>query len=68
MVVEVQEVEFVDMVNCNENTDFSIIDWNSIDFIFITNCNHMLASPYVTEYTDFKGKIYATEPTVLFGR
>ena len=51
-----------------ETPEFSSIDWNSIDFIFITNYNHMLALPYVTEYTDFKGKIYATEPTVLFGR
>ncbi|CAB4391337.1 unnamed protein product [Rhizophagus irregularis] len=28
----------------------------------------MLALPYITEYTNFKGMIYATEPTVLFGR
>ena len=51
-----------------KTSEFSSIDWNSIDFIFITNYNHMLALPYITEYTDFKGKIYATEPTVLFGR
>ena len=51
-----------------ETPEFSSIDWDSIDFIFITNYNHMLALPYVTEYTNFKGKIYATEPTVLFGR
>ncbi|CAB4491546.1 unnamed protein product [Rhizophagus irregularis] len=42
--------------------------WNIVDFIFITNYNHMLALPYITEYTSSKGKIYATEPTVLFGR
>ncbi|CAB4391341.1 unnamed protein product [Rhizophagus irregularis] len=51
-----------------ETPEFSSIDWNIIDFIFITNYNHMLALPYITEYTNFKGKIYATEPTVLFGR
>ena len=54
-----------------ETPVFSSIDWNrpnSIDFIFITNYNHMLALPYITEYTNFKGKINATEPTVLFGR
>ncbi len=52
-----------------ETPEFSSIDLNSMDFIFIINYNHMLASlPYVTEYTDFKEKIYATEPTVLFAR
>ena len=51
-----------------EPPEFSSIDWNSIDFIFITNYNHMLTLPYVTEYTDLKGNIYAMEPTVLFGR
>ncbi|CAI2184904.1 1555_t:CDS:2, partial [Funneliformis geosporum] len=51
-----------------ETPEFSSIDWNNIDFIFITNYNHMLALPYITEYTEFKGKIYATEPTVLFAR
>lgn len=28
----------------------------------------MLALPYLTEYTNFKGKIYATEPTAHIGR
>ena len=36
-----------------ETPEFSSIDWNSVDFIFITNCNHMLALLYVTEYADF---------------
>ncbi|KAK9766980.1 Integrator complex subunit 9, variant 2 [Basidiobolus ranarum] len=27
----------------------------------------MLALPFITEYTDFKGQIYATEPTINFG-
>ena len=51
-----------------ETPEFSSIDWNSIDFIFITNYNHMLTLPYVTEYIDLKGNIYTMEPTVLFGR
>ncbi|CAG8716200.1 12027_t:CDS:2, partial [Acaulospora morrowiae] len=50
-----------------ETPEFSNVDWSTIDFILITNYRHMLALPYVTEYTDFKGKIYATEPTVIFG-
>ncbi|CAG8485414.1 403_t:CDS:10 [Diversispora eburnea] len=50
-----------------EAPEFSGIDWSTIDFILITNYKQILALPYVTEYTDFRGKIYATEPTVIFG-
>jgi integrator complex subunit 9 len=28
----------------------------------------MLALPFITEYSKFKGKIYATEPTIQIGR
>src|SRR6266498_5083151 len=48
-----------------ETPEFTSINWNSIDFIFITNYNHILALLYVTKYIDFKGKIYATEPKFL---
>ncbi|CAG8509269.1 4899_t:CDS:10, partial [Scutellospora calospora] len=51
-----------------ETPVFSSVDWKSIDFILITNYKNMLALPYITEYSEFKGKIYATEPTVIFGR
>nr|CAG8442319.1 14828_t:CDS:10 [Entrophospora candida] len=51
-----------------ELPEFSSIDWKSISFILITNHKQMLALPYITEYTDFKGKIYVAEPTVSFGR
>lgn len=40
----------------------------NVESILITNCYNMLALPFITEYTRFKGKIYATEPTVEFGR
>ncbi|CAG8639477.1 11678_t:CDS:2, partial [Ambispora leptoticha] len=50
-----------------QTPDFSIIDWNSIDFIIISNFRHMLALPFITEYTNFEGSIYATEPTIELG-
>ena len=28
----------------------------------------MLALPFITEDTGFKGRVYATEPTMTFGR
>ncbi|CAG8688859.1 43945_t:CDS:10 [Gigaspora margarita] len=50
-----------------ETPVLSSVDWKSIDFILITNYKNMLALPYITEYSEFKGKVYATEPTVIFG-
>ena len=46
-----------------ETPEFSSIDWNSIDFIL-----SYFGFTYITEYTDFKGKIYATAPTFLDGK
>ncbi|KAJ3391321.1 Integrator complex subunit 9 [Lobulomyces angularis] len=39
-----------------------------IDFVLITNYNHLLALPFLTEFTDFNGKIFATEPVAEFGK
>ncbi|CAG8615524.1 1728_t:CDS:2 [Racocetra fulgida] len=50
-----------------ETPVFSSVDWKSIDFILITNYKNMLALPYITEYSEFRGKVYATEPTDLYG-
>ncbi|KAF9896913.1 Integrator complex subunit 9 [Lobosporangium transversale] len=48
--------------------DFSGVDFKSIDVVLISNYNHILALPYLTEFTDFQGRIFATEPTIEFGR
>lgn len=48
--------------------DFSGVDLKAIDVVLISNYNHILALPYLTEYTDFQGRIFATEPTIEFGR
>lgn len=46
---------------------FDIIDIDKIDFILISNFFNIGALPYLTEYLGFKGKIFATEPTIQFG-
>lgn len=48
--------------------DFNMVDLGTVDVILITNFYNMLALPYVTEYSDFKGKIFATVPTVHIGK
>ncbi|KAJ1676009.1 hypothetical protein EV182_000078 [Spiromyces aspiralis] len=39
------------------------IDWGSVDFILIPNYEQMGLLPWITEYTDFRGDMYMTEPT-----
>ncbi|KAG0256137.1 Integrator complex subunit 9 [Actinomortierella ambigua] len=48
--------------------DFTGIDLKAIDVVLISNYHHILALPYLTEYTEFQGRIFATEPTIEFGR
>ncbi|KAF9928932.1 Integrator complex subunit 9, partial [Modicella reniformis] len=48
--------------------DFSGVDLKSIDVALVSNYNHILALPYLTEFTEFQGRIFATEPTIEFGR
>lgn len=45
-----------------------IIDFSEIDVILISNYMNMLALPYITEKTNFKGTVYATEPTLQIAR
>lgn len=45
-----------------------IVDFSEIDAILISNYTCMLALPFVTEGTGFKGIVYATEPTLQIGR
>jgi len=48
--------------------EYNIQDMENVDFIFISNFYSIMALPLITEYTHFTGKIYATEPTIEFGR
>lgn len=45
-----------------------MIDFGEIDIILISNYLCMMALPYVTEHTGFRGLVYATEPTLQIGR
>ncbi|XP_060063124.1 integrator complex subunit 9-like [Ylistrum balloti] len=48
--------------------EVSITDLSQIDAILISNHNTILALPYITEYTGFKGIVYCTDPTLQIGR
>ncbi|XP_040572594.1 integrator complex subunit 9 [Lepeophtheirus salmonis] len=45
-----------------------LFDFADIDVILISNYTCMLALPYVTEESGFKGIVYMTEPTLHIGR
>ncbi|KAI9142184.1 beta-lactamase-like protein [Paraphysoderma sedebokerense] len=45
-----------------------IDNWEGIATILITNYKTITALPFITERTKFRGKIFATEPTVEIGR
>ena len=44
------------------------VNLKHVDVILITSYQTMLALPYITEFTEFAGIVYATEPTVQFAR
>ena len=44
------------------------VNLSNIDAIIISNYLSMLALPFITEDTGFKGTIYATDPTIQTGR
>ncbi len=41
---------------------------SEVDVILLSNFRNVLALPYITEFTDFCGAVYATEPTMHLGR
>ncbi|XP_064382398.1 integrator complex subunit 9-like isoform X2 [Halichondria panicea] len=45
-----------------------LVDFSTVDVLLISNCFSMLSLPFLTEKLGFKGRIYATEPTMHFGR
>lgn len=47
---------------------FDEIHMVEIDAIFISNHNSISALPYLTEYMGYSGPIYATQPTMDYGR
>lgn len=59
---------FVDSIPEFSTPQFGMVDMSEIDAIFISNYHNMVALPFVTEYSHFRGKVYATEPTLQAGR
>ena len=45
-----------------------LVDVRDIDAVLVSNYTCMLALPYITEQPGFRGVVYATEPSLLFGR
>ncbi|KAJ2373313.1 Integrator complex subunit 9 [Coemansia sp. RSA 2607] len=52
----------------NPRDTLSAINWARVDFILISNYEQMRLLPYITEYTEFSGPVYATEPTKIYGK
>jgi integrator complex subunit 9 len=46
---------FIDSPPEVSRPEISMMDLSEVDAILISNYHHMLALPYITEYTDFKG-------------
>nr|KAG5714850.1 hypothetical protein BaRGS_000338 [Batillaria attramentaria] len=49
-------------------SQFGVVDMSQVDVVLVSNFTTMLALPYLTQYTNFHGKVYATEPTLQIGR
>lgn len=45
-----------------------VVDFSQLDAILISNYTCMLALPFITEETGFRGQVLATEPTLQIGR
>lgn len=48
--------------------NWELLDLSDIDVLLISNFYNMAALPFLTEYTNFNGAVYATEPTMQIGR
>ncbi|ELT97170.1 hypothetical protein CAPTEDRAFT_153905 [Capitella teleta] len=48
--------------------ELDMMDMSEVDVLLISNYHCMMALPFLTEYTNFRGVVYATEPTLHLGR
>jgi len=46
----------------------NLFPFSDVDAILISNYTSMLALPFITETEAFRGKVYATEPSILLGK
>lgn len=45
-----------------------LIDFSEVDALLVSNYHSILALPFITNGTGFKGVVYMTEPTMQIGR
>jgi hypothetical protein len=45
-----------------------IQDWETVSNIIISNYQSILALPFITEYTGFRGRVFATDATLAFAK
>ncbi|KAJ8660082.1 hypothetical protein O0I10_004311 [Lichtheimia ornata] len=48
--------------------NLDLVDISNIDVVIIANSDMMLGLPFLTEYLGYKGRIYATAPSIEFAR
>uniref|UniRef100_A0A914V6P2 Metallo-beta-lactamase domain-containing protein n=1 Tax=Plectus sambesii TaxID=2011161 RepID=A0A914V6P2_9BILA len=62
------EQVFVDALPEVHPPEFYATAVESIDVVLVSNWMSMIALPFITERPDFRGVVYATDPTVQLGR
>ena len=65
--MEIQGKKFIRKEAKFDLSSFDNIDLAQIDVILINNLDNLLALPYITEYSKFKGKILTTFPIAQLG-
>lgn len=70
ILLEIEDKLFSIMINCPslKSVETLEVDWSAVDFILLSNYKSCLCIPFITQYTKFKGLVFATEPTVAFSR
>ncbi|TNN06071.1 Integrator complex subunit 9 isoform 1 [Schistosoma japonicum] len=51
-----------------KSSEMSSVFWETIDAILVSNTRSVLGLPFLFENTNFRGKVFATEPVVKFGK
>ncbi|PAA60261.1 hypothetical protein BOX15_Mlig001145g1, partial [Macrostomum lignano] len=67
----VEGVELLDAPPCVSmpfSTKHCPVVWSTVDAVLISSHHAILGVPYLTGCTDFAGRIFATEPSIEFGR
>src|SRR5690606_27819058 len=59
---------YIDSTITYSTPEFGLVDRSAVDIILISNYQNLLALPFITEYSKFKGKVFATEPTIQIGK